>query len=233
MEAGPREGWYGDPSDPARLRWWDGAGWTEHTRERPAAAEEPTAEPEPAPPEAPSPAPEDADADEERKRREAAELLAMRMPASEPDPEDPTRRAIPWLIGGILLLLALGATAIFLNNSGEEDLPIISTPPIDQADATADADAQALAQEAQTAIESYANSNGGSYEGATPEDLARIAPRLSGAALTVDGNETNYSVSVESASGNAFTITRDDGGLTTLTCGDPATGACPASGFWG
>lgn len=26
----PAAGWYPDPSDPARLRWWDGTAWTEH-----------------------------------------------------------------------------------------------------------------------------------------------------------------------------------------------------------
>ena len=29
--SGSGEGWYADPQDPARLRWWDGARWTEHT----------------------------------------------------------------------------------------------------------------------------------------------------------------------------------------------------------
>jgi hypothetical protein len=26
----PAAGWFPDPSDPAWLRWWDGAQWTEH-----------------------------------------------------------------------------------------------------------------------------------------------------------------------------------------------------------
>jgi hypothetical protein len=29
----PVPGWYADPSDAARLRWWDGSTWTDHTRE--------------------------------------------------------------------------------------------------------------------------------------------------------------------------------------------------------
>lgn len=29
-------GWYPDPRDPRRIRWWDGTGWTENTTEMPA-----------------------------------------------------------------------------------------------------------------------------------------------------------------------------------------------------
>ena len=29
-------GWYEDPGDPAMVRWWDGGGWTAHTRPRPS-----------------------------------------------------------------------------------------------------------------------------------------------------------------------------------------------------
>jgi hypothetical protein len=32
------EGWYADPQDAARLRWWDGARWTQHTRDGAAPA---------------------------------------------------------------------------------------------------------------------------------------------------------------------------------------------------
>jgi len=31
-------GWYADPTDPARTRWWDGAQWTEHTAPLPSAS---------------------------------------------------------------------------------------------------------------------------------------------------------------------------------------------------
>ncbi len=34
--------WFVDPSDTRRLRWWDGVGWTEHTRATEPAAETPT-----------------------------------------------------------------------------------------------------------------------------------------------------------------------------------------------
>ena len=27
----PAQGWYPDPNDASRLRWWDGSAWTDHT----------------------------------------------------------------------------------------------------------------------------------------------------------------------------------------------------------
>ncbi|MCB0915955.1 MAG: DUF2510 domain-containing protein [Actinobacteria bacterium] len=36
--AAPVPGWYEDPQDPGRLRWWDGGGWTESTHELPPVA---------------------------------------------------------------------------------------------------------------------------------------------------------------------------------------------------
>ncbi|THG30745.1 excalibur calcium-binding domain-containing protein [Naasia lichenicola] len=35
MNQAAPEGWYEDPSDPARLRWWDGQGWTEFAGDGP------------------------------------------------------------------------------------------------------------------------------------------------------------------------------------------------------
>lgn len=32
----PVAGWYPDPTDPNRTRWWDGSAWTEQTQQRPA-----------------------------------------------------------------------------------------------------------------------------------------------------------------------------------------------------
>lgn len=36
-EGGPEPGWYADPAGEQVLRWWDGARWTDHTRDDPAA----------------------------------------------------------------------------------------------------------------------------------------------------------------------------------------------------
>lgn len=35
-------GWYTDPQDTQMLRWWDGAGWTEHRQQAPSAAPSPS-----------------------------------------------------------------------------------------------------------------------------------------------------------------------------------------------
>jgi hypothetical protein len=38
----PDAAWYPDPHDPTRIRWWDGATWTENVRDRPDASPAPT-----------------------------------------------------------------------------------------------------------------------------------------------------------------------------------------------
>jgi hypothetical protein len=35
--AAPAAGWYSDPVEAGLVRWWDGASWTAHCQERPAA----------------------------------------------------------------------------------------------------------------------------------------------------------------------------------------------------
>ena len=58
----PVAGWYPDPADAARLRWWDGSGWTDHTRDHqthrappPPGAPGASAPPPPATPATPAP----------------------------------------------------------------------------------------------------------------------------------------------------------------------------------
>jgi hypothetical protein len=33
--SGPPAGWFEDPDDPSRERWWDGEGWAPHARRLP------------------------------------------------------------------------------------------------------------------------------------------------------------------------------------------------------
>jgi hypothetical protein len=41
----PAQGWYPDPNDPSKLRWWDGSAWTDHTHGGDAAATPAEAQP--------------------------------------------------------------------------------------------------------------------------------------------------------------------------------------------
>lgn len=42
----PEPGWYADSGNPALLRWWDGAAWTQHTRDNPTQTQPPPASPQ-------------------------------------------------------------------------------------------------------------------------------------------------------------------------------------------
>ena len=108
-----------------------------------------------------------------------------------------------------------------------------------QRDKAKDADAKAGVRTAQTAIESYATDNGGSYLGATALDLEEIETTL------VDVNlqdptalaDDAYTVTVIAEdTENEFSITRASTGDVSYTCvlGAPNKQAgCPTGGNWG
>jgi type IV pilus assembly protein PilA len=108
-----------------------------------------------------------------------------------------------------------------------------------------DASAKSMAKTSQTAIETYATDNGGSYAGAngdpaaleaiesTINTAAGVTPRLS----DVVAAASTYTVTVTSKTGNTFSIVRAANGDLTLSCTVPAgagdRGGCPTSGTWG
>ena len=106
-----------------------------------------------------------------------------------------------------------------------------------------DADAKAAARTAQTAIETYATGNQGSYDDATAVLLQGIEPTLNDATLADPTNlaPNTYTVTVTSdgTAANQFSITRNSDGTTDLTCTDPGTDGCPeavggaTTGNWG
>ncbi len=113
-----------------------------------------------------------------------------------------------------------------------------------------DADAKAYARSAETAMETYATDNGGSYHSdtVTAVDLANIETTLNGAdnlqidvgSGTGDTADKSYTVSVDSGPGETFKITRHNNGTTQLTCTPAETNGCPAAstssgseGDWG
>jgi type IV pilus assembly protein PilA len=103
-----------------------------------------------------------------------------------------------------------------------------------------DAEAKSTVKTAQTAMETFATDNNGSYATADRGKLKAIEPTLSSAStgpnamttLTVASNA--YTLTVTSDSGNTFTIARASDGSLTYPC-TPAGGGggCPGAQGWG
>ena len=99
-----------------------------------------------------------------------------------------------------------------------------------QRDKATDTDAKSAARTAQTALETYATDNGGSYAAATPADLESIEATLDAAQLTVVSTADTYTVTADSDTGNTFSIARLTNGDTSLTC-TGSSGGCNG-GTW-
>ena len=103
-----------------------------------------------------------------------------------------------------------------------------------------DADAKAAARTAQTAIETYATGNQGSYllatAGTPTDELNVIEPTLNDSTVAVSGlaaDEYTVTVTSDGTNANEFSITRNDDGTTDLTCTDDGVDGCPSGGNWG
>jgi type IV pilus assembly protein PilA len=98
-----------------------------------------------------------------------------------------------------------------------------------------DAEAKTSATVAAGAFEIY-HQDHNTFDGADVRALVAIEPTLEQArGLAVDGTDEGYTVSIESASGDAgggpFTIERTQT-ATTRSCAGPGDGGCPDSGGW-
>lgn len=109
-----------------------------------------------------------------------------------------------------------------------------------QRDKARDADAKSVARTAQTAMETYATDNQGSYVLADPAALIAIENTLTGETVTVTGVDGTglpvakaYRVTSTSSTGNTFWISRAATGVTALGCATASTGGCPSGGNWG
>lgn len=101
-----------------------------------------------------------------------------------------------------------------------------------------DVQAKTLLMDAQTAMATYAASNGTGYTGATPSALAAIEPTILTASTnqaflsSVDASQGSYTlVAVDPLTGNTFTLA-NTGGATARTCTAAGRGGCPAGGTW-
>jgi len=94
-----------------------------------------------------------------------------------------------------------------------------------------DTGAKSAATVAAGALEVYYQDHD-DYAGANTAALEDIEPSLKQArALIVTPAADGYTLTVDSASGTAFTIKRVSGS-TERTCGAPGSGGCPQSGKW-
>jgi len=95
-----------------------------------------------------------------------------------------------------------------------------------------DASAKEDAHTAQTAAETFATDNQGSYAGANPAALVAIEPALTNADLAVVAAADSYTVTVTAdTTGRAFSIERANTGALTYDCA-PVGGGCPPGGAW-
>jgi hypothetical protein len=143
-------------------------------------------------------------------------------------------------VGLVIALLALLLIAVTsgLPGSDEESEPSSSEAPsagVSQTEPSASGSSerspQDLARSAQSAIEIYANDNGGSYEGASPEDLAAVEPDLDASQIAVSSTEVAFTVTAISGEA-AFSISQAGDGTVTLSCEPPGRNGCPADGEW-
>jgi type IV pilus assembly protein PilA len=117
-----------------------------------------------------------------------------------------------------------------------------------QRDKARDADAKSAVRTAQTAMETYATDNGGSYSGADAADLRAIEQTLNDADIADAGDVApnaagdGYTVTADSTTGNSFSIRRygasDDTatepeGTVRYTCTTAGQDGCPTGGNWG
>jgi type IV pilus assembly protein PilA len=101
-----------------------------------------------------------------------------------------------------------------------------------------DSQAKVVARTAQTAMETFATNNNGSYSGATLSALNSIEPTLittstNNAYLSaVSAAQNTYAVTaVNPVTSDTFTITNTSGTIT-RSCATAGTGGCPTGGSW-
>jgi len=104
-----------------------------------------------------------------------------------------------------------------------------------QRDKGYDSDAKANVRTVQTAYETYAVDNDGSYNTSAIADLSAIEPTITdfAADMTITGTPTGYTIVGDSDSGNAFTLERTGTGALNYTCTTAGDGGCPTGGDWG
>jgi type IV pilus assembly protein PilA len=96
-----------------------------------------------------------------------------------------------------------------------------------------DAKAKEYAHSAEVAMETYSTDNSGSYLGADDAALVAIEPTLGSAGTMVVGapTATHYKITINSTSGNTFSIENTAGTLV-FNCSTGGKGGCPTGSDW-
>jgi type IV pilus assembly protein PilA len=97
-----------------------------------------------------------------------------------------------------------------------------------------DTEAKTAVRTAATAMKTFYTDNQ-TYVGATPAELVKIEPSLAqgqGSSLAVTAaGANNYTIDVDSKTGNSFIIT-ETAGTAARTCTTAAKAGCPSGGTW-
>jgi hypothetical protein len=141
-----------------------------------------------------------------------------------------------FVVFAIAVLLAVaaasGLTLVGCGGGDDDGEGGTETAADEQALLAEDAEAKSGARTAQTALEVYATEQNGSYAGATPEALAEIDPMLTEYEFTIEADRDTYELTVESETGNSFTLARDRTAMVEFTCETPGELGCSTSGDW-
>jgi type IV pilus assembly protein PilA len=106
---------------------------------------------------------------------------------------------------------------------------------LNQKNKATDSSAKVNARTAQTAMETCATDNNGSYATCNLAALRTIEPQIPAAGVAVTPAATTYTITATSSTNNTFTITRAANGTVTRTCAVPAgndRGGCPTGNTW-
>ena len=104
-----------------------------------------------------------------------------------------------------------------------------------QRDKAKDTDAKAQVKTAQTAMESYATDNNGSYLSADLTKLQAIEPTIKSTVAVPTATANTYSLKATSTTGNTFSISRASNGAVSYPCtvtGGNASAGCPSGLNW-
>jgi type IV pilus assembly protein PilA len=107
-----------------------------------------------------------------------------------------------------------------------------------QREKATDAQAKSAARTAETAMETYATENGGSYASATEAKLHTIEPTLQTVGdnrITVESTATTFKVTSTAKTENTFSIERKADGTVDFSCVPKVAtkgGGCPSNGNW-